>query len=156
MFRSKEAARNIKLPVEEGIKFYQIDWVYVVKRLIINSINSAKECNIMGKIILLIIFFSLLIGLYNIYSTIKNFFKVFFLKKKILLAVFGSRFAPMTPGLLEQKSDFFYKTYIYNFEELLITLIWKFLNGLLIIIPILLIVAYSTLLERKVLSSIQK
>lgn len=43
-----------------------------------------------------------------------------------------------------------------SFINFIISLFYKIIFGILVIVPILLIIAYSTLLERKVLSSIQK
>jgi hypothetical protein len=156
MIYAPEFLYDPKIPGKINIEFYELNWGRVAKKSVIYLFNSIKEYSILENTALISVYVSLIIGLYNIYSTIKNFFKAFFLKKQILLATFGSRFANIQLDFFEKKSDLIYKIYIYNFEELLINLIWKFLNGLLIIVPILLIVAYSTLFERKALSSIQK
>ena len=41
-------------------------------------------------------------------------------------------------------------------KSILILFVWKFLFAILMLIPVLLIVAYSTVLERKILASAQK
>jgi len=54
--------------------------------------------------------------------------------------------------VLLELEDFMFLYENLKFFEILM---WKFLCGLVIILPVLLIIAYSTLLERKILSAIQ-
>jgi NADH-quinone oxidoreductase subunit H len=153
MIYAPEVLYDPKIPGKINIQFIEINWGRVLKWSIIYLIDSIKEYTVWENLILLAIYTSLFMSIYNIFCTIFNFFKAFLLKWQILKAIFGK------PKYLDKtffEENLTYKIYIYNLQEFLIELIWKFLNGLLIVVPILLIIAYSTLLERKILSSIQK
>lgn len=153
MIYAPEVLYNSKIPGKINVQFIEINWGRVAKKSIIYLIDSIKEYSLKENLTLFSIYVSFFIILYNLFFTIYNFINAFLLKRQLAKITFGK--AKMIDDSLYEE-NFLYKIYIYNFEEFLVELIWKFLNGLLIIVPILLIVAYSTLLERKVLSSIQK
>jgi hypothetical protein len=84
------------------------------------------------------------LGIYNIYLTINIFYQNFSLKKNIFKNTFG-HFEYSNNFLFNDNT--IYKLYLYEFNEFLLHFIWKFINGILLVLPILLIIAYSTLLE---------
>lgn len=100
------------------------------------------------------IFILLFIIAYNTYFSIKTFYLANKLREQILITtgfskddIFASFF------FLENISE------LYDLKNLLVIfseVLWKVIFSLLILIPILLMVAYSTVLERKVLSSAQR
>jgi hypothetical protein len=45
--------------------------------------------------------------------------------------------------------------FLYQCEVFFVETIWKILIGVLVLLPILLLIAYATLIERKLLSAIQ-
>lgn len=116
-----------------------------------NSFFYEKYANFFSTIT---IFLLLFIIVYNVLFSIKTFYLANKLKEQILITtgfskddIFASFF------FLENISE------LYNIKNLLIVfseVLWKVIFSLLILIPILLMVAYSTVLERKVLSSAQR
>lgn len=94
--------------------------------------------------VLLSIYVNFGIILTNLCLTIKTFFQTFKIKKKILQNSFGKG-NTWENSFLENK--IIYKMYLHDVNELIFTFTWKFINGIFVILPILLIIAYSTLLE---------
>lgn len=156
MIYAPEILYDPKIPGKINVEFYELNWGWVAKRAIIYLIDSIKEYTLLENLTLFTVYISFFTTIYNIYLTIKNFVDAFFLKKQLLITMFGNHYRNNKYQFFEKSDNLLYKFYIYNLEDFLINLIWKVLNGLLIIVPILLIVAYSTLLEWKALSSIQK
>lgn len=116
-----------------------------------NSFFSEKYANFYY---IIIIFFLIYIIIYNIYFSIQTFYLANKLREQILI----------TSGFLKDDilaSCFFLENIseLYDLKNLLIVfsiILWKIVFSLLMLIPILLMVAYSTVLEWKVLSSAQR
>ncbi len=74
--------------------------------------------------------------------------------KKDLLAFYSIKNTDITFWYILFDNDII--DIISSYEGIILIFIWKIITGILIIVPILLIIAYSTLLEWKVLASVQK
>jgi len=104
--------------------------------------------------LILIIFFCIYTIVNNTLVAFEFFYQAYKLKKQIILS-----FEHLDVTLLfskiftEELEEFYLMNELLNFIK---NITWKIIFGILMIIPILLIIAYSTLLERKVLSASQK
>lgn len=90
---------------------------------------------------------------FNIYYAFNNFYAAYEAKKLILNSI-GLTKADYFSGtiFIENVADLYF---LHELQIFFINILWKIVFGILMIVPILLIVAYSTLLERKILSSAQ-
>lgn len=104
--------------------------------------------------LILVIFFSIYIIINNSIIAFELFYQAFKLKKQMITS-----FEDLDVNLIfskiftEELEEFYLLNEILNFIK---NTVWKIIFGIVMIIPILLIIAYSTLLERKVLSASQK
>jgi|JI102314A2RNA_FD_contig_123_66795_length_1108_multi_7_in_2_out_2_2 hypothetical protein len=97
---------------------------------------------------------SVLIIILNVLDTIKTFFMAYKLRSTLLLEN-GLNVADIfSPDIFFLELDEF--VFFNQMFSFIYIFLWKFLFAILMIVPILLIVAYSTLLERKVLSAAQR
>jgi NADH-quinone oxidoreductase subunit H len=102
-------------------------------------------------------FFVSFLALSLFYKNIKLAIQLFYTSFKLKIAIltklgFTLDYFFWNDMVLLELEDFMFLYENLKFFEILM---WKFLCGLVIILPVLLIIAYSTLLERKILSAIQ-
>jgi NADH-quinone oxidoreductase subunit H len=105
--------------------------------------------------------FAYLITIISTYIIINNliisyhlFYEAFCFKKKILTELGFSKLDWFWPELFLWEIPELY--FIHEFSLLVVSIIWKLVFAILMIIPVLLIIAYSTLLEWKLLSAAQR
>jgi len=136
------------------IKITSINWIDVSKFFFKPILPKIKLITKKQYFFLFIIFFSIGVIINNFVESFDLFYNSYKLKKELI-----TNSGNINPDLL------FSKIFILEIEEFFLlnelmlfiaNLIWKLVFAILMVIPVLLIVAYSTLLERKILSAAQK
>jgi len=91
---------------------------------------------------------------YNLYTAFSLFYQTHNIRKIKLnnLGIFEYDLQYREIFLTEVPELYF----LHQIEIFLLIFLWKLLCALLMIVPILLIIAYSTVLERKILSAVQR
>lgn len=132
----------------------KLNKINIIKTIFKNFFSDLSSITYFGYFLILLNLFFIYIIVSNLYTASKLFYYSFELKRNLLI-ICG----------LSDKNLLFSWVFTQNLEELLLFnqfqlfigyTLWKLLFAILMIIPILLIIAYSTLLERKILSAAQR
>lgn len=135
------------------IQITQINWVPIIKLISKTLLLNLKSLSLKQYFIITIIIISIFITLNNFAVAITIFYDTYKLKTYILRLLDPSvQHLLYSKILINEFQDFYILNEILVF---FLNFMWNAVFGILMIIPILLIIAYSTLLERKVLSSAQ-
>ena len=132
----------------------QISWFSVLKDFSWALLADFTKLSFKHHFCLLLIIFSFTTIIVNISVSTQEFYFSFYQKKKILETLKVSEVEWFNPYLFLNEIPELY--FLHEVQELFAIFVWKFFFGILIIVPVLLIVAYSTLLERKLLSAAQR
>ena len=137
-----------------NLKVTEINWLRVFKRVIQVLWNEYKDLKVQEHIYLVISIVSIYLFCTNILASIKLFYAAFKCKVAILsgLNLPQDMWFQAEPFISEIEVLYF----LHELQLFIIIVLWKILFGILMVLPVLLIVAYSTLLERKVLSAAQR
>lgn len=137
-----------------NLKVTEINWLRVFKRIIQVLWKEYKSFGIREHISLAISIVSIYLFCINILDSIRLFYTAFRCKVAILqgLNLPQHMWFQAEPFIREIEVLYF----LHELQVFLIVVFWKILFGILMVLPVLLIIAYSTLLERKVLSAAQR
>jgi hypothetical protein len=131
-----------------------ISWFGVLKDFTLALLFDFTRLSFKQYFCLFIIFLSFVTIINNIIISTQEFYFSFCQKKKILETLKISELEWFNPYLFLNEVPELY--FLHEIQQLFAIFVWKFFFGILIIVPVLLIIAYSTLLERKLLSAAQR
>lgn len=138
----------------ERIQITEINWAHVIRAFAKALWLAFKSLSFKQYTLLFIIFFCIFLILNNLILSCTIFYAAFQIKTTIIKNLDPSvHHLIYSKVLISELEDF------YVLNEILIFFgyfMWHVVFGVLMIIPILLIIAYSTLLERKILSAAQR
>ena len=138
----------------DWIELTQINWAKVFKTFTKAISLELKNFSKKHYVLIFIIFLSILFIFYNLIISASYFYKAFALKLSLV-----KNFDPSLHYLIFSKILIIDLEEFYILNEFLkfsINFLWSALFAILMVVPILLIIAYSTLLERKILSAAQR
>jgi NADH:ubiquinone oxidoreductase subunit H len=126
----------------------------IIKAIVLTLVLGFRSLSYSHYFLILSNFFFIYILICNLYTTSKLFFYSYQLKRSLLFITgFGDKSLLFSWIFTQDLAEIF----LFNqFQFILGYFLWKLLFSILMIIPVLLIIAYSTLLERKVLSAAQR
>lgn len=144
---------NKNFPGVVNLKLTKISWLRVFKKLIYVLFEEYKAFTVWDHTYLLTCFLALYVLFSNLNSTFSFFYQSHLLKINILSELNVSKIDWYNPNIFLSDMEELY--FLHELQINFLLLIWKLLFGILMILPILLIIAYSTLLEWKILSGAQ-
>ena len=132
----------------------KINWLRVFKQVLLVLWEKYKAFSLKEHLCLFIVFGSFYLVIFNIWNTIKLSYTAYLLKITMLEEMNVPKQFWFDPSIFLKEME---SLYLLREAQIFFTsLVWKALFGILMILPVLLIIAYSTLLEWKVLSAAQR
>ena len=143
-----------RVKTQKTISLGPISWLLIIKELFLIFIFNFFKLSLKGYFLLILNLLAFTIICKNLYDTFDDFYFAFNLKKEFLALAGASEAEWFSSKVFAAPLLDLY--IIHEIQLLLAAFIWKLLFGVLMIVPVLLIIAYSTLLERKILSAAQR
>lgn len=137
-----------------NLRVTEINWLRVFKWVIIVLWEEYKALTPKEHAFFFIVLGSIYLIIVNMCDTVKLFYTAYWFKITMLEEMNVPKKFWFDPSIFLKQMESLY--FLHEAQVFITSLFWKALFGILMILPVLLIIAYSTLLERKVLSAAQR